>query len=175
MQASYLLVSRWSHLLAMLDRVGAVFLEPFLGDLLDALLAVVDLLGLLEDALPRLELGEGNALALAVRDEVLAGSGEQQVRLPCGTEITHAVAGVEKSRALVVGHLGDGVRVRSDGQRLVVAKARVVVELDGPAVSLVERVPRGAELGLVGDDLNVLHQFLAEQVSEQRLDDGDHA
>lgn len=170
------LVSRRSHLLAVLDRVGAVFLEPFLGDPLDGLLAVVDVLGLLEDALPALELGEGDALALAVGDEVLAGPGEEQVGLAGGAEVADAVAGVEERRAVLVArHLGDGVGVGPDGQRLVVAEARVVVELDGPAVAPVEGVPRGAELGLVGDDLDVPHQLLAEQVPQEGLDDGDHA
>lgn len=53
-------------------------------------------------------------------------------------------------------------------------KARVVVELDGPAIRFVERVARSAKLCLVGNNLDVLHQLLTQQVLQESLDHRNH-
>lgn len=158
----------------MLHGVGSVSLEALLGELQHGLAALVDVLCLLEDGLPGLEGGERDALLLAPGDKVLALAREEEIRLPGGAEVADAVARVEQRGPLVEGHLGDGVGVRADGQALVVPEPGVVVELDRPAVGDVERVAGGAGLGLVGHNLDVAHQLLAQQVLEERLEHGNH-
>lgn len=148
----------------VLERHGALATKALLGELLDRLAPVVDVLGLLEDTGPGGEGGEWDTRTFTVGDEILALAGEEEVRLAGGAQVADAVAGIQqRGPVVVVGDLRDGVGVGPDGQALVVPEARVLVqELDGPAVGLVERVARRAELGAVGHDLDVAHQLLAE-------------
>lgn len=55
------------------------------------------------------------------------------------------------------------------------AEAALVVVDDGPAAFLVDALVAGAEGDVVADDLHALDVLLADEVGEQRADDGLHA
>lgn len=168
------LMRRRVHM-GILQRIGTVPPEALLRQLAHRHPPLVDLLGFLENTLPGLEGRERNALPLTVRDQILAGAGKQQVCLARRAQIAHPVARVQQRGSFVVGHFGNRLRVRSDGQALVVPEPAVVVELDGPAVGLVETVSWRAGLGLVRHDFDVAHQLLAQQMLEECLQHGNHA
>ncbi|KAB8342797.1 hypothetical protein FH972_022395 [Carpinus fangiana] len=140
------------------------------GRRLDVRLARHDILDGLRDASPVLKLRKGNALAHAVRDEVVPLLRKQQIRLLGRAQVRHAVAGVEHGRPHARGQL----RVRLERQALVVPVPRVVVVHNVPAVDLVERCVPRLDLDVVGDDLDLL-VVRPNEVLQQRLDDGHHA
>lgn len=79
---------------SMLNRIRPHPLQPLSREALDTLASVKDLPRLARDIRPVIKRGEGNALALAVGDEVLAGFGEEEVGFACGGEVADAVAGL---------------------------------------------------------------------------------
>lgn len=95
--------------------------------------------------------------------------GEQKVSLLGCTQVRNTITSVEQSRTLVSRELC----IRTDGQALVVAKVRVVVEDELPATLLVD-VLSGSGADVVGDDIDVLG-VVTNELLKDSADDGLHA
>lgn len=127
-----------------------VELVSFVGGVLDGNLTVHDALDTRQDAGPVLEEGEWSAVLNAVGDEVISLLGEEEIGLTSSREVGDTVTSVEESWSLLWGQEA----VWADGERLVVAEPRVVVELDFPA-SLVVDVLAVTRDNSVGNDVNL--------------------
>ena len=145
-----------------------------LGHNPDIRLALQDILGLLQDLTPVLKQRKRQGLPLTVRDEIMALFRKQQIRLPRGTEIARPIPRIHQRRLLAARHLGNRLRIRPDRQALIMPVPAVVVILHRPAAADIQITDRRLLDRHIGHDLDLAALFLAQQMLQQRADDGDH-
>lgn len=98
---------------------------------------------------------------------------KQQVRLSSCRKIRNTISSIEHYRPWLVWLLAEMFAIRSDRKTLVVAKVRVIVELQFPSAFLVLSLRRSVH-HFVAHNLDVVC-FGTDQVYKQATNDGCHA
>lgn len=158
-----------------LFRTSLHLLSPQLGDFPNIGPPLENILRLGQDIAPILKRRERHPFPLTNRNKIMPLLCKQQIRFPCRAQIAQPIAGIQQGRLLAPWHLCNRLRIRPNGQTFIMPERAVVMVLDGPSTLPIQIIHWRLHYRHVCHHLKLPPVFFAQQMLQQRADNGHHA